>query len=63
MRVVVIGGSGLIGSKVVSILRQRGHEVVAASPSSGTNTLTGDGLAEALGGAKAYYIRRHTIVG
>src|SRR5436189_4590833 len=48
MKIVVIGGSGLIGAKVVSNLRQRGHEVVAASPSSGVNTLTGEGLAEAL---------------
>ena len=48
MKIVVIGGSGLIGSKVVNILRQRGHEVVAGSPSSGVNTLTGEGLAEAL---------------
>ncbi len=52
MKIVIIGGSGLIGSKVVSILRQRGHEVVAASPSSGVNTLTGEGLAEALKGAQ-----------
>src|SRR5215469_5312920 len=52
MKIVVIGGSGLIGSKVVNILRQCGHEVVAASPSSGVNTLTGEGLAEALKGAQ-----------
>src|ERR1043166_2500240 len=52
MKIVVIGGTGLIGSKVVNILRQRGHEVVAASPSSGVNTLTGEGLAEALTGAR-----------
>jgi uncharacterized protein YbjT (DUF2867 family) len=52
MKIVVIGGTGLIGSKVVNILRQRGHEVVAASPSSGVNTLTGEGLAGALAGAK-----------
>jgi uncharacterized protein YbjT (DUF2867 family)/quercetin dioxygenase-like cupin family protein len=52
VKVVVIGGTGLIGSKVVNILRQRGHEVVAASPSSGVNTLTGEGLAEALKGAQ-----------
>src|ERR1700746_1017134 len=51
MKIVVIGGSGLIGSKVVNILRQRSHEVVAASPKSGVNTLTGEGLAEALAGA------------
>jgi uncharacterized protein YbjT (DUF2867 family)/quercetin dioxygenase-like cupin family protein len=52
MKIVVIGGTGLIGSKVVNILRQRGHEVVAASPSSGVNTLTGEGLTEALTGAQ-----------
>jgi uncharacterized protein YbjT (DUF2867 family)/quercetin dioxygenase-like cupin family protein len=48
MKIVVIGGTGLIGSKAVNILRERGHEVVAASPSSGVNTLTGEGLAEVL---------------
>src|SRR5881409_1675016 len=48
MKIVVIGGTGLIGTKLVKNLRQRGHEVVAASPSSGVNTLTGEGLAEAL---------------
>src|ERR1700752_5054618 len=51
MKIVIIGGTGLIGSKVVNILRQRGHEVVAASPSTGVNTLTGEGLAEGLEGA------------
>ena len=51
MKIVVIGGSGLIGKKLVPILRQRGHEAVSASPSSGVNTLTGEGLAEALAGA------------
>jgi uncharacterized protein YbjT (DUF2867 family) len=52
MKIVVIGGSGLIGSKLVNNLRQHGHEVVAASPSSGVNTLTGEGLAGALAGAR-----------
>jgi uncharacterized protein YbjT (DUF2867 family) len=52
MKIVVIGGSGLIGKKLVNNLRQLGHEVVAASPSSGVNTLTGEGLAEALAGAQ-----------
>ena len=52
MKIVVIGGTGLIGTKLVNILRQRGHEVLAASPSSGVNTLTGEGLAEGLAGAQ-----------
>jgi uncharacterized protein YbjT (DUF2867 family) len=51
MKIVVIGGSGLIGSKLVRKLREHGHEAVAASPDSGVNTLTGEGLAEALTGA------------
>lgn len=50
-KVVVIGGTGLIGSKVVAKLRERGYDVVAASPGSGVNTLTGEGLAEVLDGA------------
>src|SRR5436190_7664242 len=52
MKTIVIGGSGLIGKKVVKNLRQQGHEVVAASPSSGVNTVTGEGLAQALAGAQ-----------
>ena len=52
MKIVVIGGSGLIGKKVVKDLRQRGHDVLAASPSSGVNTVTGEGLAQALAGAQ-----------
>jgi len=52
MKIVVIGGSGLIGTKLVNKLRQRGHEVVAASPSLGVNTVTGEGLAQALAGAQ-----------
>jgi uncharacterized protein YbjT (DUF2867 family) len=52
MKIVVIGGSGLIGTKLVNILRQQGHEVVPASPASGVNTLTGEGLAEVLAGAQ-----------
>src|SRR5467141_2592272 len=51
MKIVVIGGSGLIGSKLVTKLREQGHEAIAASPKSGVNTLTGEGLAEALKGA------------
>src|SRR3954469_9156794 len=51
MKIVVIGGSGLIGKKLVPILRQQGHEAVSASPSSGVNALTGVGLAGALAGA------------
>jgi uncharacterized protein YbjT (DUF2867 family) len=50
MKIVVIGGSGLIGSKLVTKLREHGHEALAASPNSGVNTLTGEGLAEALKG-------------
>jgi uncharacterized protein YbjT (DUF2867 family) len=52
MKIVVIGGSGLIGTKLVNRLRQKGHEVIAASPDSGVNTITGEGLAEALAGAQ-----------
>jgi quercetin dioxygenase-like cupin family protein len=52
MKVVVIGGTGLIGSKTVAILRQGGHEVVAASPQNGINTITGEGLKEAMAGAQ-----------
>jgi uncharacterized protein YbjT (DUF2867 family) len=52
MKIVVIGGSGLIGANVVERLRRRGHEVLAASPRSGVDTLTGEGLADALAGAK-----------
>jgi uncharacterized protein YbjT (DUF2867 family) len=52
MKIVVIGGSGLIGSKLVNNLRELGHEAVAASPSFGVNTITGEGLAEALSGAQ-----------
>jgi uncharacterized protein YbjT (DUF2867 family) len=52
MKIVVIGGAGLIGSKTVAILRQGGHEVLAASPRSGVNTITGEGLATALAGAQ-----------
>src|SRR3954451_7008838 len=51
MKIVVVGGTGLIGSKLVRRLREQGHEAVAASPKTGVNTLTGDGLAEALKGA------------
>src|SRR6202012_1849749 len=52
MKIVVIGGTGLIGSKTVAILRHGGHEVKAASPESGVNTITGEGLKEAMAGAQ-----------
>jgi uncharacterized protein YbjT (DUF2867 family) len=52
MKIVVIGGSGLIGTNVVARLREKGHEVVAASPNTGVNTITGEGLANALKGAQ-----------
>ena len=51
MKIVVVGGTGLIGSKLVKKLREHGHEAVAAAPSSGVNSLTGEGLADALKGA------------
>jgi uncharacterized protein YbjT (DUF2867 family) len=50
MKIVVIGGTGLIGSKTVAILRQGGHEVLAASPNSGVNTITGEGAQRGLDG-------------
>jgi uncharacterized protein YbjT (DUF2867 family) len=52
MKIVIIGGTGLIGSKTAPILRQRGHDVVAASPQSGVNTITGEGFKEALADAQ-----------
>src|SRR6201988_4368841 len=52
MKIVVVGGTGLIGTKTVAILRQRGHEVVAASPNTGVNTITGEGLKEAMAGTQ-----------
>jgi hypothetical protein len=52
VKIVVIGGTGLIGSKTVAILRQGGHDVLAASPNSGVNTITGEGLKEAMAGAQ-----------
>jgi len=51
MKIVVIGGTGLIGSRLVTVLEERGHEAVAAAPSSGVNTLTGEGVAEVVAGA------------
>jgi len=51
MKIVVIGGTGLIGSKVVAMLSRKGHQALAAAPSTGVNTITGEGLAEALAGA------------
>src|SRR6266481_5845753 len=51
MKIAVIGGSGLIGSKLVTKLREHGHDTIAASPNTGVNTLTGEGLAEVLKGA------------
>jgi uncharacterized protein YbjT (DUF2867 family) len=52
MKIVIIGGTGLIGRKLASKLRQKGHDVIPASPSTGVNTITGDGLAGALSGAE-----------
>jgi uncharacterized protein YbjT (DUF2867 family) len=52
MKIVVIGGTGLIGSKVVEKLKQKGHEAIAASPNTGVNTITGDGLKQAMAGTQ-----------
>jgi uncharacterized protein YbjT (DUF2867 family) len=52
MQIVVIGGTGLIGSKTIPILRQGGHEAIAASPNTGVNTITGEGLKEAMAGTQ-----------
>src|SRR5258708_35145803 len=52
MKIVVIGGTGLIGSKVVANLKQKGHEVLAAAPKTGINTITGEGLKEAMAGTQ-----------
>src|SRR5262245_54045426 len=52
MKIVVIGGTGLIGSKVVAKLKQKSQEVIAAAPNTGVNTITGEGLADALAGAQ-----------
>jgi uncharacterized protein YbjT (DUF2867 family) len=52
MKIVVIGGTGLIGSKTAAILRQGGHEIVAAAPNTGVNTITGEGLEEAMAGTQ-----------
>src|SRR6266481_3008490 len=51
MKIVVVGGTGLIGSKLVKKLRELGHEVVAAAPATGVNSITGEGIADALKGA------------
>src|SRR5712671_7304349 len=56
MKIVVIGGTGLIGSKTVAILRQGGHEVIAASPQSGVNSITGEGLKEAMAGTQVVIV-------
>src|SRR5580765_3557175 len=52
MKILIVGGTGLIGSKMVPILRQRGHEAVAASPNTGVNSITGEGLKEAMAGTQ-----------
>src|SRR6266581_4185381 len=52
MKIVVIGGTGLIGSKVVEKLKQKGHAAIAAAPNTGVNTITGEGLKEAMAGAQ-----------
>ena len=56
MKIVVIGGTGLIGSKTVAILRQGGHEVVAASPQNGIDSITGEGHKEVMAGAEVVHL-------
>ena len=63
MQIVVIGGTGLIGSKVVEKLKQRGHDAVAAAPSTDVNTITGEGLAGALSGAQVLVSERALVPG
>ena len=63
MKIVVIGGSGLIGTNLVNRLRQKGHDVIAASPASGVNTITREGLAAALSGAARSCPRREASRG
>ena len=53
MKIVIVGGTGMIGGKLVTLLRSQGHEVIPASPSLGINSITGEGLTEALTGAQA----------
>src|SRR5438445_12927687 len=60
MKIVVIGGTGLIGSKTVAILRQGGHDVVAASPNTGVNSITGEGLREAIAGTQVVIDLAHS---
>ena len=62
MKIVVIGGTGLIGSKLVTKLSSLGHEAVAAAPNTGVNTLTGEGLAEVLKGAQVVVDVEFTVV-
>jgi glutamate dehydrogenase/leucine dehydrogenase len=63
MKIVVIGGTGLIGSKLVPKLREHGHEAIAASPDTGVNTITGEGLEEALKGASWWSTYRTPLPG
>ena len=61
MTIVVIGGSGFLGAKLVGALRDRGREVLAASPRSGVNSLTGEGLADAIAGAEVVVDVYHAL--
>ena len=61
MKIVIVGGTGLIGSKTADRLRKQGHEVIAAAPNTGVNTITGEGLAEALARASVVIdLARHS---
>jgi len=61
MKIVVIGGTGLIGSRLVNKLREHGHEAIPASPNSGVNTVTAEVLAEVLKGASVGVVRHNTV--
>ena len=62
MKIVIIGGTGLIGSKTVTILRQGGHEMIAASPNNGINSITGEGLREAIAAAQSDRPRQFALI-
>jgi len=62
MKIVIVGGTGLISSKTVVILRQGGHEMIAASPNNGINSITGEGLREAIAAAQSDRPRQFALI-